>query len=176
MKRTILGIVLVACAVLLSGAAPAKMTAAKPAVAPGEEYHHLLMLDVREAVQHAKTLHHYAQAHARHLDKGVVMKHVDELSKNLEGVRTNLTDLAQNVGTKDKEATDEHLAAIRADQEKASGELDLLKAEAAKEAPDASLIVAKSKAIYTAMSSADTRHRKTMAKHGIHEPAAPAKG
>ena len=52
---------------------------------------------MREAAEHAKTLHHYATVHGEHLDKAVVTKHVDELTKNLDGVKTELGSVEQSV-------------------------------------------------------------------------------
>lgn len=170
MKRLIVGIA--AAALFAAGAAlavtPTKATKHVPV--PGEEYHHLLMLDMREAAEHAQVLRHYAESHGAHLDKAVVMKHVDELSKNLDGVRTELADLEQKIPATDKTSIDPQLTNIRTQEQAARGDLETLKAEAAKETPDAAVIGEKSKAIYAAMSAAKQHHQRAMAKRRVHEP------
>ena len=169
MKRFI---ALIAMTAFAAGAALAATPAktAKHVPVKGEEYHHLLMLDVREAAEHAKTLRYYAQAHTRHMDRTVVMKHVDELTKNLDGVREELGKLEQNIEAKDKTLVDTHLATIQSEEQTARQNLDVLKTEAAKDTPDASVIAEKSKAIYAAMTTADEHHRRAMVKRGVQEP------
>jgi hypothetical protein len=176
MKRVITGVLIASCTVLLTGLALGQTTTgqtAKHITVSGEEYHHLLMLDVREAVQHAKVLHEYATLHAKHLDKAVMTKHVDEITKNLEGVRTELTDVEQNVNALEKTTVEGQLSTIRTDQQKALADLDVLKAEVAKDAPNAGVIAAKSKAIYLEMTSANQHHHKVMVQRGVHEPSEP---
>ena len=57
---------LVYCALLVASIAMAAQSPNKPAKAEakGTEYHHLLMLDIKESVEHAKALNHYAKMHA----------------------------------------------------------------------------------------------------------------
>lgn len=146
------------------------------AVVRGEEYHHLLALDVKEAAEHARTLHHYATVHAAHLDKAVVAKHVEELTKNLEGVRTELADVEKNVEPAETgKGVEINLGAIRTESGKAQTALDELKTEAAKDAPSATVIAEKSRVIYVAMTAAEEHHHKAMVKRGVPEPKKPAK-
>jgi hypothetical protein len=46
-----------------------------------------------------------------------------------------------------------------------------LKAEAAKTAPNATVVAEKARAIYTAMSAANDSHRRAMAKRNVKDPA-----
>ena len=176
MRRVLVGVVLACCAILVVGLAlgqstPAKET--KPAEVKGTEYHHLLQLDIKEAVEHAKTLNHYAKFHATALEKDVVMRHVDELAKNLDGVRTEIGRVEQSAAEPGK-PVDSRLTMIRKHEELARQDLEVLKAEMAKPKPEATVIEAKSKAIYETMSQAEESHKGVMAKRGVHEPAKPA--
>lgn len=159
---------LVAAVVVL--AAGAALAATSTHMVKGEESHHLLMLDVREAATHAKTLNHYAGTHAKDLDKAVLMKHIDELTRNLEGIRTELGDVEQKMGSTDKAKVEKDLATIRTEEEKAWRDLETLKTEAAKPTPDPNVIEFQSKAILSAMRTADQRHNQVMVKRGVHEP------
>ncbi len=176
MKRIIPVALFAGCAALAAGLAfgasdPVKETGSTEV--KGAEYHHLLMLDLKEAGEHARVLHHYAQFHAKHLDKQVVMRHVDELTKNLDGVRTELADVEQNVNEPEKASVEPRLSTIRSEEEKARQDLVALKAEEAKDQPDATVIAAKSRAIYEAMVQAGEHHRKAMTTRGVREPAEP---
>lgn len=172
MKTLMLG--LVATALLTAGATlavtPAKSTKTVP---KGEEYHHLLMLDVKEAAEHAKSLHHYAKTHAEHFDKAVATKHLDELAKNLDGVQSNMTSLEQELGT-DKGTIAPQLDMIKSDEQSSRENLDALKTQMAKATPDPTFVADKSGAIYTSMSSAVEHHHKAMAKRGVKEPPKPS--
>lgn len=174
MKSLMLGMVAV---VMLTAGATLAVTPARSTkhVAPkGEEYHHLLMLDVKEAAEHAKTLHHYARTHVEHFDKAVATKHLDELTKNLDGVQSNRTSLEQELGA-DQGAIRPQLDLIRTDEQTARENLDALKAEMAKATPDIGLIADKSNAIYTVMSSAGEHHHRAMMMRGVKEPVTPIK-
>ncbi|MGE5179530.1 MAG: hypothetical protein ACM3PF_10580 [Bacteroidota bacterium] len=173
MKRLFTGGLVVIGVLLLVGS----VLAAPKGKAPvkGEGYHHLLALHVREAAEHAKTLHHYATVHADHLDKAIVTKHVDELAKNLDGVKTELGSVEQSVEPAEKSKVETNLATIRAENDRAQTALDALKAEVAKEQPSATVIADQSKLIYTAMITAEGHHQKAMAKRGVAEPKKPPK-
>ena len=152
-RFVLVGVVMLAAGVALAG------TTTPLGTVKGEEYHRLLMLDVREAAAHAKTLNHYAGTHPKDLEKGVLMKHIDELTRNLEGVRTELADVEQTMGPTDKAKVDTHLATIRTEEQKAWKDLEVLKTETAKVAPDPAVIEWQSKAIYTSMRNADEQHK-----------------
>jgi FKBP-type peptidyl-prolyl cis-trans isomerase len=156
---------------LALGAAPGK----GKAPAKGEEYHHLLALHVREAAEHAKALHHYAIVHREHLNKAIVTKHVDELAKNLDGVKTELASVEQSVEPAEKSKVEMNFTTIRSENDRAQTALDALKAEVAKEQPSATVIADQSKLIYTAMTTAEGHHMKAMARRGVHEPKKPPK-
>ena len=166
---------LVYCAVLVAGIAMAAQSPNKPvkAEAKGTEYHHLLMLDIKESVEHAKALNHYAKMHATALDKEVVTKHVDELAKNLDGVQTELGLIEKHTAAPGKPA-DTEITTIRQQEGIARQDLEALKAEMAKPAPAATVIEQKSLAIYHAMTRATETHKGLMAKHGVKAPEQPA--
>ena len=169
MKRIITGVV---AAALIAGAAwavtPPKVTKSAP---KGEEYHHLLMLDLQESAEHARILRHYAETNRGNLQAAVVEKHVAEIEKNLAGVRTELNDLEQHISGTDRSSIDSQLASIRAHEQTAQEDLATLKAEAAKTAPNATVVAEKAKAIYTAMSAGNDSHRRAMAKRNVKDPA-----
>ncbi len=175
MKRILTGALLLGLVLLVAGAATTPTTPAKPKVTKSEPYDHLLMLDIREAAEHAKTLHHYASMHGKDLDKAVVDKHVAELDKNVGAIETELTDVEKNVPEGDKTKVETHLTTIRTEEQKAKTDLDELKTETAKPTMDPKIVAEKSKGIYEAMSTAREHHGKAMMKRGVHEPAAPTK-
>lgn len=174
MKRIVAA--LAVAAVFVAGAAMA-VTPVQPThkAVKGEEYHHLLMLDVREAGEHARTLQHYALTHEKNLDRAVVTKHVDELSRNLDGVQTELAQVEQQVGTSEKPSMQTSLNTIGDQQKVARENLDLLRTELAKTTPEASVIAQKSEAIAKAMAVAGEHHRRIMTKRGVHEVPATTK-
>ena len=176
MRRILVAAGLLAgCAVLVAGLAlgQSKTThEAKSAPVKGTEYHHLLMLDLDEAVQHAKALNHYARTHKTDLAKDVVTRHVDELSKNLEGVEKELPLVEEHAG-KNASGLESQLSTIREEAQKARQDVADLQAETAKDKPEPSVIESKSKAIYTAMSEASEHHRQVMTKRGVQKPAEP---
>ena len=174
MKRLFTGGLVVIGVLLLVGFVLGATPKGKAPV-KGEGYHHLLALDVREAAEHAKTLHHYAVVHREHLDKAIVTKHVDELAKNLDGVKTELGSVEQSVEPAEKSKVETNLATIRAENDRAQTALDALKAEVAKEQPSATVIADQSKLIYSAMITAEGHHQKAMAKRGVAEPKKPPK-
>jgi multidrug efflux pump len=91
--------------------------------------------------------------------------------KNLAGVRTELNDLEQHISGTDRSSIDSHLASTRAHEQTAQEDLATLKAEAAKTAPNATVVAEKAKAIYTAMWAANDSHRRAMAKRNVKDPA-----
>lgn len=165
---------LVCCMVLVAGIAMAAQSPNKPAKpeAKGTEYHHLLMLDIKEAVEHAKALNHYAKMHATELDKEVMTKHVDELTKNLDGVQTEIG-LVEKSTAEPGKPTDTEITGIRQQENLARRDLDALKAEMAKPKPEATVIEAKSKAIFDTMTRATETHKGLMAKNGVKAPKEP---
>ena len=165
---------LVYCAVLVAGIAMAAQSPNKPvkAEAKGTEYHHLLMLDIKESVEHAKALNHYAKMHATALDKEVVTKHVDEIAKNLDGVQTELGLVEKSTAESNKPA-DIEIVTIRHQEEIARLDLEALKAEMAKPKPEATVIEQKSMAIFQTMTRATETHKGLMTKHGVKPPGQP---
>src|SRR5512140_1650020 len=139
MKRLFTGALVVVGVLLLVGFVLGATPKGKAPV-KGEEYHHLLALDVREAAEHAKTLHHYAPVHGEHLNKAIVTTHGDELAKNLDGVKTELGSVEQSVEPAEKSKVETILATIRTENDRSQTALDALKAEVAKEHPSETAI------------------------------------
>ena len=141
-----------------------------------EAQHHLLMLDLREAAEHAKTLHHYAAVHAGNLDSVVVKRHADELAKNLEGIEAGLKAIEENPDPRGGIPFEPKLADVRDLERRAWHEVDALHVEAAKSKPDRHVVAASALTIWQDMSRAVEHHRDVMQRHDIREPEPPAPG
>jgi len=174
-KRIIPALVLASCTTLFAGLAFGAANPPTPVKTEikGTEYHHLLMLDLKEAKEHARALNHYAKLHTTNLDRQVVTRHVDELVKNLDAAQAELGEVGQNVGTYEKAAVDPRLSMIRTEEEKARQDVDALKLEAASDKPNASVIAVRTRAVYEAMEKATEHHRRVMVARGVHEPEEP---
>ncbi len=168
MKRLIVILLGLSFVLLVSVAAEGRtQTAAKES----EGYHHLLMLDQREAGEHAKALHHYVLHHANALDRAIVAKHVDELGRNLQGMRDELTKLEEV--SKGEVPIPRQLTQIREHQTKAMRIFETLKSEAQKPALNAEALQFISSDLYGTLRLASGQHNKTMTKLGIREPTPP---
>src|SRR5512143_3422410 len=62
-------------------------------------YFHLLLLDQREAMEHVKALHEYADHHGDALDPLVLCRHVDDLGRNIQGMQDDLVMIEKAPGT-----------------------------------------------------------------------------
>lgn len=62
-------------------------------------YFHLLLLDQREAMEHVKTLHEYADHHGDALDPLVLCRHADDLGRNIQAMQDDLTMIEKAPGT-----------------------------------------------------------------------------
>ncbi len=172
MRRILTGALIASCALFVAGTAlaQAKLTpSAKHTEVKGEEYHHLLMLDLREAVDHARVLNHYARTHSARLERDVVDKHVEELSRNLDGIKTGLVNVEEKMGA-EKGAAEPQLTQISRQEELARQDLDALKLAMSTGDLDRTVIAQKSQSIYEALSAAHQHHRKLMSQRGVHEP------
>ena len=172
MKRILTGVLVASCAMLLMGAVPMPVKTATPpkaAEVKGEGHHDLLSLDLREAAEHARVLNHYARTHPSNIEKSVVTKHLDELTRNLDGIREQLSKVQENMGTYSA-ATKPRLALIDKQEVIARQELEALKATITADRFDPNVITWKSQLIRAAMVTAEEHHRTIMAKRGVHEP------
>ncbi len=170
MKRLILSLLGLGFVLVASVGAQSR---APTAARESEGYHHLLMLDQREAAEHAKVLHHYVLNHAKELDRAIVAKHVDEIDRNLQGVRDELTKLEE--ASKGESTISKQLTLIREHQTKAMGIFETLKAEAQKPTLNADRLKYVSSDLYQTLRSASGEHNKTMAKVGVREPSQPTR-
>jgi hypothetical protein len=156
---------LLACGV--SRAAPLVPPRGPEAEVRDEAQHQLLMLDLREAVDHARTLHHYARVHVKDLESDIVGRHVDELTRNLQSIESALGAFEQRAGGVENTAVRARLAAIRMQQQIARSDLDALKQEVAREQPDRRVILERSRAIDRALTLAQEHHRTLMSWRGV---------
>jgi hypothetical protein len=62
-------------------------------------YMHLLLLDQREAMEHVKALHEYADHHGDAMDPLILCRHVDDLGRNIQGMQDDLAMIEKAPGT-----------------------------------------------------------------------------
>lgn len=166
MKRLIALLAVAGCLAL--ALAVVQSQAAKPQP-KFEGYHQLLLLDQREAIQHAKVLDVYVRHHAQDLDPEVLAKHIDELGRNLTGMQNELERI-EGIDLVEKKALDPQAAEIRDHQLKARLEFEALKLEAKAEKPNPEKIQMKAIVIYNELRQADAHHHKVMEAAGVREP------
>ncbi len=169
MKRLITVLSLLGCAILVIAVAQGQV---RKTDRNGEGYHHLLLLDQREAVEHAKSLNFYVRHHAPDLDHQVLVKHIDELGRNLTGMQDELGKV-EEVASTEKKSIAPDVAEIKNHQLKARLEFEALRLEAQKEKPEPIRLEAKSLAIYDELKQADAHHHKIMRAHGVREADEP---
>jgi hypothetical protein len=136
-------------------------------------YHHLLMLDQREAAEHLKALHFYAQQSDNALDPAIVSRHVDELGRNLTGMREEISRLEQV--TLSGVSVAPQLADVRLNQERAAALVENLKAAAEQPSPRPEQIRSISFDAYQYLRTASAEHGRVMSKLGVREPMQPSR-
>jgi hypothetical protein len=171
MKRLLGILLLVGCvgiALAVTGGQATKVQGA------GDAYHILLMLDQRETVEHAKALNYYLHHRTGDLDRDVLGKHVDELSRNLTGMQDELEKI-ENRASFEKVSLPPQVAQIREAQLGARLEFEALKMEALKPDADVTRLEAKSLAIYDQLRLAAKLHEKMMETLRVELPGDPVR-
>jgi hypothetical protein len=137
----------------------------------GEEHHHALSAYHKNAMEHAKALHHHASMH-KSISKEVAKEHVEEMGKSLESAKRHHAAIEQ-VTSGDAKLKPHH-DAIHAHHAKATEHQAALKAEVEKPLPDAKAVKEHAAGVHQEIKQAEAEHKAMKSKRKVREPAEPA--
>lgn len=156
---------------LAFAAAPARNAAVPANIDHRSGYIHLLLLDQREAMEHVKALHEYADHHGDAMDPIVLCRHVDEIGKNIQGMQEDLTLIEKAQGTSLARWT----SRIREDQIAAATSYAALKTQCEEPLPRPERIKSLAYNLWLDLRPMAKQDHRLMMKLAVFEPMAPVR-
>ncbi len=140
------------------------------AAVKAEQHHHMLAAHHKNAIEHAKALHHHA-ATSKEINKAVAKEHTEEIGKSLEAAKKHHGWLEEH--TREAKNLQMHHEAIRQHHVKATEHHQELKSEIEKPSPDGEKIKEHVAAVHHELSKAQAEHKAMKTKRRVGEPKAP---
>jgi hypothetical protein len=151
-----------------------KIAELKALAAKGDEDHGALSVYDKNAMEHAKALYRHAKLNTQ-INKEVTNEHADEIGRSIDAAKRHQAVLEKIVpeDTKLDAKLKARHEALKARYAKATEFLSALKAEGAKQEPDAKVIKEHAAAIYHEIKRAEAEHRPLRVLRKIGEATEP---